>query len=199
MSTVDAAALAFLAPGLLHRFGNTLFAVQGRARLLAFTLDGEPVPVEVLAEDARSLVADADAALHALAVLRWLCAEDPEEIASLRSVVEDVLEVARVPLRDLGAAVVVEDAEAMGAHFVAATMVAGPLTAALHWVAGRATSSGAPIAVAARRSGDALELRVLAPMASPASGADGAMVPAGWSELAGSSGLVRAIALRDQP
>lgn len=199
MSAADSTALAFLAPGLLHRFGNTLLAVQGRARLLAFTLEGEAVPAEVIAEDARALVGDADAALRALGVLRWLCGEDSEEVASLRTVVEDVVDVARVPLRDLGATVLVDEAESMGTHFVSAVAVAGPLTVALRWAASRASAGCTPIVVAARRSVDALELRVAAPSAASTAAADGARAPAGWSELADSSGLVRAIPLHIQP
>ncbi|MEQ1631456.1 MAG: hypothetical protein ABL997_03725 [Planctomycetota bacterium] len=92
--------LWFLAPGLSHLLGNALFTVQGRARLLAMaTADGSSDPEQV-GEDVRAVLDGSARAMVSLSVLRWLLGEGKPSAAACGVVVRELVDVARVPLRD---------------------------------------------------------------------------------------------------
>lgn len=101
--------LAFIVPGLVHRLGNAVFTIQGHAQLLAG--DGP-------AADQRSAILHAaERGGSTLVVLQSLlghAAAAPQEAGSLLAVLVDIL---RVPLRDVGIAV--ECTAAAGADAVA--------------------------------------------------------------------------------
>lgn len=84
--------LAFLAPGLLHQFGNQLFAIQGSAQLL-------PDPSGEL----RSRILGATArGSETLRVFRAVLGDAAPLRLPLRRALEPLLDVARVPLRERG-------------------------------------------------------------------------------------------------
>lgn len=189
MSPDSARALAFLASGLLHRFGNTLFAVHGRARLLRASLDEPSPPLALLGEDARAVVEDADAAMRALSVLRWLAGEAAEECVALGAFLDDVLEVARVPLRDAHVVSTVACAPDLVEAAVAPHAAIGPLCTGLAALRGTDDAMGTPVRLAVVRNGATAELRL--PATTP--------VPEGWSAPGEGPTMVLAIPLRDQP
>ena len=109
-----AESLWFLSPGLSHLLGNAVFAIQGRAQLLAADpsaagagpgLDaaGSASSVGGVAADAEAILAGVERARGALSVMRWLRDEvDEGEVADAHAVLAAVGEVARLPLRDRG-------------------------------------------------------------------------------------------------
>ena len=118
-----AESLWFLAPGLSHLLGNAVFAIQGRAQLLAASPSlaqqeataalPEPSSTVVGVEaDARAILGGVERAHLALLVLRWLRDEvDQEEVVNAHEVVAAIAEVVRLPLRDRGFRLVTQPAE----------------------------------------------------------------------------------------
>jgi hypothetical protein len=82
--------LWFLAPGLVHQLGNTLFAVQGHAQVATATVDAAP-----------ALLAAVDRGSDVLLCVRALLGDavEPVSLARLLSALGDLL---RVPLREAG-------------------------------------------------------------------------------------------------
>ena len=142
-----AESLWFLSPGLSHLLGNAVFAIQGRAQLLAA---GPAVPaghqagdsaatastVVGVTADAKAILGGVERARSALMVMRWLAGEtDQEAIPDAREVVAAVGEVARLPLRDRGFGLV-GDANAGPALWVAPTPFCRLLVAAYRALTG---------------------------------------------------------------
>jgi hypothetical protein len=85
--------LAFLAPGLLHQLGNVLFTIRGNAEAAAFATDG--------GERQRLAIATAaDRGAEALRVLRCLLGDAASAPVPAVSLLTQVAELARVPLRE---------------------------------------------------------------------------------------------------
>jgi hypothetical protein len=84
--------LAFLAPGLLHQFGNQLFAIQGNAQLLPDSTGD--LRAKILAAAARGG--------ETLRVFRAVLGDAAPLRMSLARAIEPLFEVARVPLREHG-------------------------------------------------------------------------------------------------
>lgn len=189
MSPDGESALVFLAPGLLHRFGNTLFAVHGRARLLRASLDEPSPPLDLLAEDARAVVDDADAAMRALSVLRWLAGEDAEELVALGALLDDVLEVARVPLRDARVVVTADCPNELLDALVRPQAILGALCLGLRALGAPRDADESSMRLTVARTESGAELRL--PAAEP--------VPPPWRAVPESSSMALAILLHDQP
>lgn len=103
MGTAPAATLWFLAPGLAHLLGNALFTVQGRARLLTGATEAQ------LADDCRAIQDGVDRAHAGLDLLRWLLGEGRPFAVPIDEVLGTFVDVARVPLRDQGAQLELDD------------------------------------------------------------------------------------------
>lgn len=96
--------LWYLAPGLAHQLGNALFTLQGRARLLA---SAEPLQV---GEDCRAIQDGVERAQAGLNMLRWLLDETRSSPVPIASLLHSLVEVARVPLRDRGLVLELDEA-----------------------------------------------------------------------------------------
>jgi hypothetical protein len=98
-----AANLLFAAPGIAHALGNSLFTVHGRARLLSMSAGDPETPRDQIDGDAAAVLDGATKALGSLSVLRWIVGE-ARNPTPLTAVLRELIDVARVPLRDHGAA-----------------------------------------------------------------------------------------------
>ncbi len=90
--TADGAALRFLLPGLAHSLNNALFAIQGRAQMIA-AVDGDPTP---------NATAILSAATRARATLEVLCVLHGQPTAAQNAArwLEQLGEFLAVPLRE---------------------------------------------------------------------------------------------------
>lgn len=101
-----AANLLFAAPGIAHALGNSLFTVHGRARLLSMSAGDPETPRDQIDGDAAAVLEGATKALGSLSALRWIVGE-ARNPTPLTTVVRELVDVARVPLRDHGASVAI--------------------------------------------------------------------------------------------
>jgi hypothetical protein len=101
-----AANLLFAAPGIAHALGNSLFTVHGRARLLSMSAGDPETPRDQMDGDATAVLDGATKALGSLSVLRWIVGE-ARNPTPLSTVLRELIDVARVPLRDHGASVAI--------------------------------------------------------------------------------------------
>ncbi len=128
MNDARAQNLLFAAPGIAHLLGNALFTVQGRARLLSMSLLDPEAPREQLDGDAQAVLDGATRSLGSLAVLRWALAESRTPTA-LGHVLAELADVVRVPLRDHGAVLRIQQGDGAEAEVDPADTVACLLSA----------------------------------------------------------------------
>lgn len=92
-ATPDSELLAFLAPGLVHQFGNVLLSIQGQAHLL---------DVDNVDRGRAAIRAAAERGAGGLDVLRHLTGEPASAPQPLATTLERFAELVRVPLREAG-------------------------------------------------------------------------------------------------
>lgn len=149
MIDVRAQNLLFAAPGIAHLLGNALFTVQGRARLLSMSLLDTEATREQLDGDAQAVLEGATRSLGSLAVLRWTLAESRTP-AALGHVLAELASVVRVPLRDHGASLRIEQGDGAEEEVDPADTVAC-LLSALRRVAEGAHRSSFTVELAVQR------------------------------------------------
>ncbi|MBK8976973.1 MAG: hypothetical protein IPM29_13735 [Planctomycetes bacterium] len=98
-------AIDFLAPGLIHALGNSLFAIRGLAQLLG---DGSSAATAARSATILEACARAD---HALDVLRWLSPApgDGDEPAPAGELLGSLARLATVSFRERGLRLALED------------------------------------------------------------------------------------------
>jgi hypothetical protein len=88
-------ALGFLAPGLIHWLGNSLFAIQGHVQMLGLRSQEPSRTVGEIMKGSRR-------AQHALDLLRHVVAEDGGTAVQVGTLLPRLCELLLVPLRDHG-------------------------------------------------------------------------------------------------
>jgi hypothetical protein len=96
--------VAFLAPGLVHEFGNLLLSIQGQA--LQWNASGSRAEPAILQSCERGA--------KALRLFRHLLGENGAEPASAGSTLAELAELLRVPVRERGHALEVQPAAVAG-------------------------------------------------------------------------------------
>lgn len=129
MAGTNPETLAFLAPGLLHTFGNLWLSIDGQASLL----DG------AAAEDcerARTAILGATREGRAcLDVMRFLAGEPASHPRAVGRVLHDVLAVARVPLRERQQTIDLRPLDAVAEVMVDPADVVVMTTETIRWLA----------------------------------------------------------------
>ncbi len=96
MPSPHPAAIAFLAPGLVHQFGNLLLTIQGHALQL------DRPPAAGLGRAQQAILQASDRGGVSLRILRILLGEPGELQAPAAQLLEMFGELARVPVREAG-------------------------------------------------------------------------------------------------
>lgn len=99
--------LAFFAPGLLHQFGNLWLSIDGHASLLGG-------PADELERTRTALLGVTREGRACLDVMRFLAGEPSTARRPLVRVLDELVAVARVPLRERQYAIVMHEAGAHG-------------------------------------------------------------------------------------
>lgn len=124
--------IAFVAPGLVHQFGNLFLTVQG------FGLGLSPAT----ADQARTaLLAASERGAGSLRLLRLLLGESEGGSVAFGAVAEQLAELLRVPVREAGHGFELQVAPGSGSHRVPAAPWVPPLVTAV-WALVRAVPDG---------------------------------------------------------
>ncbi|MCU0865050.1 MAG: hypothetical protein MUC36_14770 [Planctomycetes bacterium] len=131
MQRPPAEAIAFLAPGLVHQFGNLLLTIQGHALGLGERAAGDRGAIGA-APGPATLGRSREAILHAserggrsLQLLRRLLGETEACPTDARELLAELVELARVPVRDHRQSIELVGAESGGAEADALWVEAG--------------------------------------------------------------------------
>lgn len=92
MEAVRPETLAFLAPGLLHQFGNVLFTIQGNAQSVGLGADN--------ARERTAILGATERGGNALRVLRCLLGDGSQSPAPAGLLLGQLVELLRVPVRE---------------------------------------------------------------------------------------------------
>lgn len=115
-ATPDSEILAFVAPGVVHQFGNVLLSIQGQAHLL------DPTNVE---RGGAAIRAATERGAACLDVLRHLTGEPASSARPFAATLERFAEIVRIPVREAGSSLELRDVA------VAATVLVDPASVVL--------------------------------------------------------------------
>lgn len=100
MHRSPADAIAFLAPGLVHQFGNLLLTIQGHALGLPNSARGETERGDSTDRARAAILAASERGGRSLQLLRRLLGEPETEPVAANELLTELVEVARVPVRE---------------------------------------------------------------------------------------------------
>jgi hypothetical protein len=147
MDGPDMESLQDLAPGLLHELANALFAVQGRAQLLAAGAERD------------AILAGVRRGQDAVQIARWICGEGGGERVPAGAFTQKIGEFLRVQLRDQDIALECAAADA-GARGLADPVALGRLVAATCRALAPSLAGGGRLCLSCRDDDGALAVAV---------------------------------------
>ena len=136
---------AFFLPGLVHQFGNLLLTVQGNV------LHVQPDGIDAMRESVLGAVKRGSASLD---IVRALLGDESKDVGLAASLLDELSELARVPLRERGLTLAVEQSDADHAWVYSSTFVTVCAHALRSWVMALPAASDGAVLMRTNRASD---------------------------------------------
>ena len=136
---------AFFLPGLIHQFGNLLLTVQGNV------LHVQPDGIDDMRESVLGAVKRGSASLD---IVRALLGDESSDVGLAPTLLSELIELARVPLRERGLTLTFEEEESGDAWVYSTTFVTVCANALRAWVTTLPAASDGAVRVRIGRVSD---------------------------------------------